>query len=158
MADSIPRYDVSSRRGLTRRLRSWRLLLAVGVAVAAVAVLVGPIVVGVRRVATGQGTIHRLERMARDAQPPSTSVFDSGVKDDKGSVGFAYGTSRDPAGLLLDAQPPAPWERWRDGGETATTRYYRHARLILTVRVTPCRLTRCAAGDQLVYTEVQDVS
>jgi hypothetical protein len=107
---------------------------------------------------TGQTATHRLERLARDAQPPSSAVYDSGVKDDKGQTGFAYGTSRDPATDLLAAQPPAPWQRWAEGGDTADTHYYRNARLILTVRVTPCRLQRCSTGEQLIYTEVQDVS
>jgi hypothetical protein len=128
------------------------------VALAALAFLVGPIVVGVHRVASGQSATHRLERLARDAQPPSASVYDSGVKDDKGQTGFAYGTSRDPATELLAAQPPSSWQRWREGGETANTHYYRDDRLILTVRVTPCRLQRCSSDEQLVYTEVQDVS
>jgi hypothetical protein len=133
-------------------------MLAVCVALGAVAFLVGPLVVGVHRVASGQTATHRLERLARDAQPPSSSVYDSGVKDNKGETGYAYGTSRDPAAELLSVDPPAPWQRWRDGGETANTHYYRNEHLILTVRVVPCRLSRCSSDEQLVYTEVQDVS
>jgi hypothetical protein len=158
VSDSIPRYDVTSRTGLRRLVRSWRLTLAVCVALGAVAFLVAPLVVGVHRVASGQTATHRLERLARDAQPPSALVYDSGVRDDKGTTGFAYGTSRDPAAELLAVEPPSRWQRWREGGETANTHYYRSDKLILTIRVTACGLQRCSGDEQLVYTEVQDVS
>jgi hypothetical protein len=97
--------------------------------------------------------------MAKDAQPGSAVLFDSGLTGDDGKVGFAYGTSSQLPATLLASQPPAPWKPGPPLPESPDTRLYTSGHLILSVRVTPCvRLAQCRPGDALVYTEVQDIS
>jgi hypothetical protein len=137
----------------SRLVRSWQVKLAVLASIAAIGLLVGPLILAGLRF-SGRLT-HPLEDLAKQAQPRSARVFDAGVKaDDPNSAGFAFGVSRDAPGALLAASPPARWTPGPAAPETPDTKFYRSGDLLLTVRVDPCNLRQCAPGDVLVYTEV----
>jgi len=153
--------DVTTKRRspLQRALHSRTTTLAVVLGLVAVAALVVPIIVFVQRVVARQPAIHRLERMAKQAQPPSAVLIDSGLHGDDGRIGFAYGLSSQLPPVLLEIAPPPPWTPGPPLPESPDTRLYRSGQLILSVRVTPCvRLAQCRPGDALVYTEVQDIT
>jgi hypothetical protein len=161
VSESPLSWDVSTkRRGpIAKLLRSGRTGVAVLVGVAALALLIVPIAYFVERVATRQGGVHRLEQLAKQAQPASAVLIDSGLKDDKGTVGFADGISTNTVATLLAQAPPPQWKPGPPLPESPDTRLYQFGKLILSVRVDPCtRLRQCRPGDALVYTEVQDIS
>jgi hypothetical protein len=139
--------------------RSRSSTLAVLAATAAIAVLVVPVLVFVGRVAGRQSEVHRLEGLARDALPPTALLVDSGLKDDQGQVGFAYGITADAPKTVLALVPPAPWQPGPPLPEAPDTRLYQSGKLILSIKAGPCeRLAQCRARDSLVYVEVQDIS
>lgn len=161
MTEKPLQWDVSTkRRGHIGKLfRSRASVLFVVLGSAAVAVIVVPLVVLVLRVGGSQADVHRLERLAKDAQPASARLIDSGIKDNKGVVGFADGVSSQTAAALLSASPPPPWVPGPAIPEAPDTRLYHSGQLVLSVKVTPCqRLAQCRPGDSFVYTEVQDIS
>jgi hypothetical protein len=161
MTDGPLHWDVSSkRRGRIGRLFASRAtVLFVVIGSAASAVIVVPLVVLVLRVGGSQADVHRLERMAKAAQPASARLVDSGIKDSKGVVGFADGVSSQTAAALLSASPPPPWVPGPAIPEAPDTRLYHSGHLVLSVKVTSCqRLAQCRPGDSFVYTEVQDIS
>ncbi|MBK5307844.1 MAG: hypothetical protein JJD92_14260 [Frankiaceae bacterium] len=129
------------------------------IGVAAVAVVVVPVLLFVIRVAGRQSDVHRLERLVQEALPPTARILDSGLKDDRREVGFAYGVSADKPGSLLAVAPAAPWGPGPPLPEAPDTRLYRSGDLVLSIKVTECfRLPDCRPGDSLVYAEVQDIS
>jgi hypothetical protein len=161
MSDGPLHWDVTRKRRtrLQRVLGARRTSVAVLLGIAAVAVLVVPLVVFVQRVVARQPAVHQLEAMAKAAQPDAARLIDSGVKGNDGKVGFAFGVSTQLPATLLQATPPAPWAPGPPLPEAPDTRLYHAGKLVLSVKVTPClRLAQCRPGDALVYTEVQDVS
>ena len=154
-------WDVATkRRGpFGRWSRSRSTTIAVVLGAAAVAVVVLPLLIFVIRVADRQSDVHRLQRMAQDALPPTARIIDSGLKDDRGQVGFAFGVSADRPQTLLAVVPAAPWKPGPPLPEAPDTRLYRSGQLVLSIKVTEClRLADCHPGDSLVYAEVQDIS
>ena len=128
------------------------------VALAALAVLVVPIFITGHRFGRVLTEDNPLQQLAKEAQPPSAAVFDSGFKNG-GATGFAYGISRATAASILAVPAPAPWEPGPPTPEAPNMRLWKTGHLVLTVRVDPClRLERCKPGDNLVSTEVLDIS
>jgi hypothetical protein len=138
-------------------LRRWRLGVVVAVALAALAVLIVPLVITGRSFEKTLTAKNPLEQLAKEAQPPSATVFDSGFRNG-GDTGFAYGISADPPAAVLAVVAPAPWQPGPPTPEAPNMRLWKTGHLVLTVRADPClRLERCKPGDTLVYTEVLDV-
>jgi hypothetical protein len=152
--DATPQQISRGRRLLNR----WRMGLLLLVVIGALAVLIVPLIItgdNFHRTLTAKNP---LQQLAKEAQPPSATVFDSGFRN-SGDTGFAYGISRDSPGALLAVVPPAPWQPGPPTPESPDMRLWRTGHLVLTVRADPClRLERCKPGDTLVYTEVLDVS
>lgn len=160
MSESGPLWDITPQRtGRVARLtRRWRMALLLLVAVAALAAIVVPILITGHRFGRVLTEDNPLQQLAKEAQPPSSTVFDSGFKNG-GDTGFAYGISRDAPAALLAVVAPAPWEPGPSSEESPDMRFWRTGHLVLTVRADPClRLERCKPGDTLVYTEVLDIS
>jgi hypothetical protein len=145
------------RSRLRRALSSWRVSLAVLVAAAAVSVVLVPLgIAGVRFV---DRLHHPLQALAESAQPRTSDIFDRGVKsNDPDGTGFALGVSPGRPVDLLEIPPPEPWVAAPGLGDTATTRHYRQKDLVLIVRIEPCGLARCSSGDSLVYTQVEPLA
>ena len=152
--DSTPQ-----RRGRFARLtRRWRMGLLLLIAVAALAAVVVPIFITGHRFGRVLTEDNPLQQLAKEAQPPSSTVFDSGFKNG-GDTGFAYGITRDAPAAVLAVTAPAPWEPGPPTPESPNMRLWKTGHLVLTVRADPClRLERCKPGDTLVYTEVLDIS
>ena len=152
--DATPQH--TSR--LARLMRRWRMGLLLLIAFAALAAVVVPILVTGHRFQRVLTEDNPLQQLAKEAQPPSATVFDSGFKN-AGDTGFAYGISHDPPAAVLAVIAPAPWQPGPPTPESPDMRLWKTGHLVLTVRADPClRLERCKPGDTLVYTEVLDIS
>lgn len=139
-------------------VRRWRMGLLLLLALAALLYLVVPLFITGHSFGKTLTAKNPLEQLAKEAQPASAQVFDSGFKNG-GDTGFAYGISRDAPADVLAVIAPAPWEPGPPTPESPNMRLWRTGHLVLTVRADPClRLERCRAGDTLVYTEVLDIS
>ena len=137
--------------------RRWRMGLVLLLALGALLVLVVPLVITGHSFHKTLTEKNPLQQLAKEAQPPSATVFDSGFRNG-GDTGFAYGISRDAPATLLAVVPPAPWQPGPPTPEAPDMRLWKTGHLVLTVRADPClRLARCKPGDTLVYTEVLDV-
>lgn len=153
-------WDISPQRTsrTARLLRRWRMGLLLLVPLVALAAIVVPVLITGERVGRRLIAENPLEQLAVEAQPPSSSIFDSGSNND-GAVGFAYGISRDVPAAVLAVTAPAPWQPGPPTPESPNLRLWRSGNLVLTVRADRCPgLERCASGDTLVYTEVLDIS
>ncbi len=143
---------------LSRLTRRWRMGLLLLIALAALAAVVVPILITGHRFGQVLTEDNPLQALAKEAQPASSTVFDSGFKNG-GDTGFAYGISRDTPAAVLAVTAPAPWQPGPPTPESPDMRLWRTGHLVLTVRADPClRLERCKPGDTLVYTEVLDIS
>jgi hypothetical protein len=126
-------------------------------ALAALSAVVVPLIITGHRFERTLTADNPLEQLAREAQPASATVFDSGFRN-SGDTGFAYGISTDAPPAVLAVTAPAPWQPGPPTPEAPNMRLWRTGHLVLTVRADPClRLARCKTGDTLVYTEVLDV-
>ena len=162
MADSgsSSLWDITPQRtGLVALLRRrWRMGLLLLIAFAAVAAVVVPTLIAGHRFQRVLTEDNPLQQLAKEAQPPSSTVFDSGFRNG-GATGFAYGISHDAPAAVLAVIAPAPWQPGPPTPESPDMRLWKTGHLVLTVRADPClRLERCQPGDTLVYTEVLDVS
>jgi hypothetical protein len=160
VSESGQLWDITPQRTgrIARVTRRWRMALLLLIATAALAAVVVPILITGHRFGRVLTEDNPLTQLAKEAQPASSSVFDSGFKNG-GDTGFAYGITRDGPAAVLAVTAPAPWEPGPPSPEAADTRFWHTGHLVLTVRADPClRLERCRPGDTLVYTEVLDIS
>lgn len=160
MSGSSSLWDITPQRtGRVARLtRRWRMGLLLLIALAALAAVVVPILITGHRFGKVLTEDNPLQALAKEAQPASSTVFDSGFKNG-GDTGFAYGISPDAPAAILAVTAPAPWQPGPPTPESPDMRLWRTGHLVLTVRADPClRLERCKPGDTLVYTEVLDIS
>ena len=160
MSESGPLWDITPHRSgrLARVTRRWRLGLVLLVALAALSAVVVPILITGHRFGRVLTEDNPLQQLAKEAQPATSTVFDSGFKND-GNTGFAYGISRETPAAVLAVPAPGPWQPGPPSPEAPDMRLWRTGHLVLSVRADPClRLARCKPGDTLVYTEVLDIS
>lgn len=159
MSESAPLWDITPHRTGRRALllRRWRMGLLLLLALGAVLALVIPLFITGDRFGHRLSAKNPLEQLATEAQPASAEVFDSSFRN-SGKTGFAYGVSADAPAAVLAVVPPAPWQPGPPTPESPDMHLWRTGHLVLTVRADPCHLSRCKAGDTLVYTEVLDIS